>query len=446
MGKQEDFVLRALEERDVRFVRLWFTDVLGFLKSVAVAPAELEGAFAEGIGFDGSAIEGFARVYEADMLAKPDPSTFQILPWRGEYPATARMFCDIVMPDGSPSYADPRFVLKRTLSKAAASGYTFYTHPEIEFYLFKEPPEPGVEPVPVDRSGFFDHTATSKGSDFRREAITMLEQMGISVEFSHHEGGPGQQEIDLRYADALSTADNVMTFRTVVREVALSQGMWASFMPKPFTTQPGSGMHTHVSLFEGDRNAFFEAGSQYQLSKQRAPVHRRAPPPRGRDHLRDQPVGELLQAAHRRGRGAVVHLLGPQQPLGAGPGPDVQAEQGAVDPRRAAHDRPGVQPLPRVRGDPRRRDEGHRGGLRAASRGRGRRLVPDRPRAQVDGHPAAAQDASRRRSTLMEESELLAETLGERVFDFFLRNKRAEWEGYRGQVSAFERDQMLPVI
>ncbi|HET6562670.1 MAG TPA: glutamine synthetase family protein, partial [Marmoricola sp.] len=260
MGKQEDFVLRALEERDVRFVRLWFTDVLGFLKSVAVAPAELEGAFTEGIGFDGSAIEGFARVYEADMLAKPDPSTFQILPWRGEYPATARMFCDIVMPDGSPSYADPRFVLKRTLSKAAANGYTFYTHPEIEFYLFKEPPQPGVEPVPVDRSGFFDHTATSKGSDFRRETITMLEQMGISVEFSHHEGGPGQQEIDLRYADALSTADNVMTFRTVVREVALSQGTYASFMPKPYTTHPGSGMHTHVSLFEGDRNAFFEAG------------------------------------------------------------------------------------------------------------------------------------------------------------------------------------------
>ena len=163
MGKQEDFVLRALEERDVRFVRLWFTDVLGFLKSVAVAPAELEGAFAEGIGFDGSAIEGFARVYESDMLAKPDPSTFQILPWRGEGPATARMFCDIVMPDGSPSYADPRYVLKRTLATAADKGFTFYTHPEIEFYLFKDTPSPATSPVPVDRSGFFDHTAQSKG-------------------------------------------------------------------------------------------------------------------------------------------------------------------------------------------------------------------------------------------------------------------------------------------
>src|ERR671916_2010397 len=267
MDRQQEFVLRTLEERDIRFVRLWFTDVSGYLKAVAVAPAEIEAAFAEGIGFDGSAIEGFARVYESDMLAKPDPGTFQILPWRGEGPSTARMFCDIVMPDGSASYADPRNVLKRTLAKAAEQGFTFYTHPEIEFYLFKDDPRPGVVPEPIDRSGYFDHAAHSDGSDFRREAITMLEAMGISVEFSHHEGGPGQQEIDLRYADALSTADNIMTFRTVVREVALSQGIWATFMPKPSTTHPGSAMHTHVSLFEGDRNAFFEAGSQYQLSK-----------------------------------------------------------------------------------------------------------------------------------------------------------------------------------
>src|SRR5918994_1637552 len=267
MDKQQEFVLRTLEERDIRFVRLWFTDVLGFLKSVAVAPAELEAAFAEGIGFDGSAIEGFARVYEADMLARPDPSTFQVLPWRSDSHGTARMFCDILMPDGSASYADPRHVLKRTLGRAADLGFTFYTHPEIEFFLFKEPPEPGREPEPVDASGFFDHTPHGIAHDFRREAITMLEDMGISVEFSHHEGAPGQQEIDLRYADALTTADNLMTFRVVVKEVAISQGVYASFMPKPFTEYPGSGMHTHLSLFEGDSNVFYEAGAQYQLSK-----------------------------------------------------------------------------------------------------------------------------------------------------------------------------------
>ena len=237
------------------------------LKSVAVAPAELEGAFAEGIGFDGSAIEGFARVYEADMLAKPDPATFQILPWRSESPGTARMFCDILMPDGSPSWADSRYVLKRALARAAELGFTFYTHPEIEFFLFEKAPAPGQNPVPADSSGYFDHTPHGVGHDFRRQAITMLESMGISVEFSHHEGAPGQQEIDLRYADALTTADNVMTFRQVMKQVALEQSVYASFMPKPFTEYPGSGMHTHLSLFEGDRNAFYEAGAQYQLSK-----------------------------------------------------------------------------------------------------------------------------------------------------------------------------------
>jgi glutamine synthetase len=178
------------------------------------------------------------------------------------------MFCDIVMPDGSKSYADPRFVLKRTLNKAAEHGFTFYTHPEIEFYLFKERPDgSGKAPQPVDQSGYFDHTSQSLAHDFRRDAITMLESMGISVEFSHHEGGPGQQEIDLRYADALNTADNIMTFRVVVKEVALSQGIFASFMPKPYTQHPGSAMHTHLSLFEGDRNVFFEGGSEYHLSK-----------------------------------------------------------------------------------------------------------------------------------------------------------------------------------
>ena len=267
MDKQTEYVLRAIEERDIRFVRLWFTDVLGSLKSVAIAPAELESAFSEGIGFDGSAIEGFTRVTESDMVAMPDPATFQMLPWRGSQQGVARMFCDIKLPDGSPSYADTRQVLKRALDKAAKMGFTFYTHPEIEFFLFKGEREDGKPPTPSDNAGFFDHTTQGADNDFRRAAITTLEQMGISVELSHHEGAPGQQEIDLRYADALSTADNIMTFRLVMKEVALQQGLYASFMPKPFREHPGSGMHTHMSLFEGDANAFYEAGARYQLSK-----------------------------------------------------------------------------------------------------------------------------------------------------------------------------------
>jgi len=445
MGKQEDFVLRALEERDVRFVRLWFTDVLGFLKSVAVAPAELEGAFDEGIGFDGSAIEGFARVYESDMLAKPDPATFQILPWRGEGPATARMFCDIVMPDGSASYADPRHVLKRTLSSAADRGFTFYTHPEIEFYLFKDHPMAGEEPRPVDRSGYFDHTAQSMGSDFRREAISMLEAMGISVEFSHHEGGPGQNEIDLRYADALSTADNIMTFRTVVREVALSQGIWASFMPKPFTNHPGSGMHTHVSLFEGDRNAFYEAGAEYQLSKT------------GRQFI----AGILHHASEitcvtnqwvnsykrligggeapsyvswgHNNRSAMVRVPMYKPNKGQSTRIELRTVDAACNPYLAfavvlAAGMKGIEggyELPHEAEDD----------VWTLTE-RERKALGIRPL------PKSLYDAI----TIAEDSELLAETLGEHVYDFFLRNKRAEWEEYRGQVSTFERDRMLPVI
>lgn len=267
--QKKEFVLRTLEERDIRFVRLWFTDVLGYLKSVAIAPAELEGAFEEGIGFDGSAIEGFSRVSEADTVARPDASTFQILPWAHKDGAqhSARMFCDITMPDGSPSWADPRHVLRRQLSKASDLGFSCYVHPEIEFFLLENGPIDGTPPIPADSGGYFDQAVHDSAPNFRRHAIDALESMGISVEFSHHEAAPGQQEIDLRYADALSMADNVMTFRYVVKEVAIGEGVRASFMPKPFSDQAGSAMHTHMSLFEGDTNAFHNPDDPMQLSE-----------------------------------------------------------------------------------------------------------------------------------------------------------------------------------
>jgi glutamine synthetase len=446
MRKQEQFVLRALEERDVRFVRLWFTDVLGFLKSVAIAPAELEAAFSEGIGFDGSAIEGFARVYEADMLARPDPATFQILPWRGEYPATARMFCDIVMPDGSPSYADPRYVLKRALGRAADKGFTFYTHPEIEFFLFKNTPgADSHDPVPVDRSGYFDHTAQGAGSDFRREAITMLESMGISVEFSHHEGAPGQQEIDLRYADALSTADNIMTFRVVVKEVALSQGLYGSFMPKPFTEYAGSGMHTHMSLFEGDQNVFFEAGSEYHLSKTgRAFIAGLLHHAAEITAVTNQWVNSYKRMAAggeapsyicwgHNNRSALVRVPMYKPSKGQSTRIELRSIDTACNPYLAyavmlAAGLKGIEedyPLP-----PGAEDDVW--GL------------TDRERREmgIAPLPKNLDDAI----GLMENSELVAETLGEQVFDFFLRNKRQEFEDYRRQVTQFEKERMLPVL
>ncbi len=445
MGKQEDFVLRALEERNVHFVRLWFTDVLGFLKSVAIAPAELEGAFNEGIGFDGSAIEGFARVYEADMLAKPDPSTFQILPWRGDGPSTARMFCDIMMPDGSPSYADPRFALKRTLAKAAKLGLTFYTHPEIEFFLFKNNGSLQSDPVPVDRSGYFDYTAQGVGQDFRRDAITMLESMGISVEFSHHEGAPGQQEIDLRYADALSTADNVMTFRVVVKEVALSQGVYASFMPKPFTEQPGSGMHTHMSLFEGDRNVFFEAGAEYHLSKiGRSFIAGLLEHAAEITAVTNQWVNSYKRLAGggeapsyvcwgHNNRSALVRVPMYKPKKGQSTRIELRSIDAACNPYLAF----AVMLSAGLKGV----EGGYE--LPAGAEDDVWNLTdPERRAMGIKPLPRNLDDAVR----AMESSELVAETLGEHVFDFFLRNKRAEFGEYRRQVTAFERERMLPVL
>ncbi|HEY4572079.1 MAG TPA: type I glutamate--ammonia ligase [Kribbella sp.] len=446
MDKQQEFVLRALEERDVRFVRLWFTDVLGFLKSVAVAPAELENAFAEGLGFDGSAIEGFARVTEADMLAKPDPSTFQILPWRGETMGTARMFCDINMPDGSASFADPRHVLKRTLSRAADLGFTFYTHPEIEFYLFKSlTGAPGTTPEPVDSSGYFDHTPQGIGNDFRREAITMLESMGISVEFSHHEGGPGQQEIDLRYADALSTADNIMTFRVVVKEVALSQGIYASFMPKPLSDQPGSGMHTHMSLFEGDRNAFFEGGAQYQLSKTgRAFIAGLLQHAAEITAVTNQWVNSYKRLAvgdeapsfiswGHNNRSALVRVPMYKPHKGQSSRVEFRSLDSAANPYLAF----ALMLAAGLKGI----EEGYE--LPAEVEDDIWSLTPrERKALGIKPLPGSLAEAI----SAMEDSELVAETLGEHVFDFFLRNKRAEWQDYRRQVTPFELNKLLPVL
>jgi len=445
MDKQQEFVLRTLEEREIRFVRLWFTDVLGYLKSVAVAPAELEGAFDEGIGFDGSAIEGFARVYESDMLAKPDPSSFQILPWRSESPGTARMFCDILMPDGTPSYADPRQVLKRTLAKAADRGFAFYTHPEIEFFLFRGEPTHGQAPVPVDRGGYFDHIAHGAGHDFRRDAITMLESMGISVEFSHHEGAPGQQEIDLRYADALSTADNIMTFRHVMKQVALSQGVYASFMPKPLTEHPGSGMHTHLSLFEGERNAFYEAGAKFQLSKvARAFIAGLLRHAGEITAVTNQWVNSYKRLSGggeapayvcwgHNNRSALVRVPMYKPAKGQSTRVELRSPDSACNPYLAfavilAAGLKGIEEgyeLP----------DGAEDDVWSLTDGERRALG-------LDPLPASLSDAIR----AMEGSELVAEALGEHVFDFFLRNKRAEWADYRRQVTTFELDRYLSVL
>jgi glutamine synthetase len=447
VDRQQEFVLRTLEERDIRFVRLWFTDVLGTLKSVSVAPAELESAFEEGIGFDGSAIEGFARVYESDMVAMPDPTTFQVFPFEGGVSGeSARMFCDVLLPDRNASWADPRHVLRRMLSKAAEKGFTFYTHPEIEFFLLENEPIDGSVPKPVDSGGYFEHTTHAIARDFRRQAVLALERIGISVEFSHHEVAPGQQEIDLRYADALTTADNIMTFRHVVKEVALSQNVRATFMPKPFTDQPGSGMHTHLSLFEGERNAFHDNGDPSKLSKtarafiagllvhareytavtnQWVNSYKRLFPMQLPDRITESPA--FVCWGHLN-RSALVRVPAFGKPNSARV--EVRSLDSAANPYLAFAVLLGAG----LKGI----EEGYElppgaeddvWSLSAAERkAMGYESLPESLSEAID---------------VMAGSELIAEVLGEHVFDYFLRNKRSEWEQYRREVTPYERERYL---
>ena len=256
-------VLKIVKEKNVSFIQFWFTDVLGMLKSFAITPSELELGMVEGMGFDGSSIEGFARIEESDMVSLPDPTTFRMLPWRPGDRPVARMFCDIVNPDHTPYEGDPRYVLKRLLNKIGENGYTFYVGPELEYFYFKSK----EKPEGLDEGGYFDSRPLDMAWDLRRDTIFALQAMGIDVEYSHHEVAPSQHEIDLRYDDALSMADKTMTYRTVVKEIARLQGYYATFMPKPIFGQNGSGMHVHQSLFQGEKNLFFDGSDPHHLSK-----------------------------------------------------------------------------------------------------------------------------------------------------------------------------------
>ena len=448
MDRQQEYVLRTVEERDVRFVRLWFTDVLGMLKSVAITSSELEAAFNEGIGFDGSAVDGFARVQESDMLAVPDAGTFQVLPWRPEDAGVGRMFCDIRTPQGEPFTADPRQVLKRNLEKAGELGFSFYVHPEIEFFLFAG----ADDPTPLDKGGYFDLTPLDVQSDFRRQAIQTLEAMGISVEYSHHEVAPSQHEIDLRYADALTMADNIMTYRLIVKEVALQRGIYATFMPKPLAEYWGSAMHTHVSLFDGDNNAFYDPDDPYHLS----------------DVARRFTAGVLRHA--REITAVSCQWVNSYKRLTTGLAGPFPSGEAPVYISWGRHNRSSLIRIPlykpskmsSARLEFRAPDPACNpylmlsvllaAGLKGVEENY--ELPPE-----TEDNIFAMTDAERRAAGIerlprdldealqdMENSELVAEALGEHVYDFFLRNKRYEWDEYRAQVTPFEVQRYLPML
>ena len=446
MERQQDYVLRTVGERGIRLVWLWFTDVLGFLKSFAVTSEELEQAFEEGIGFDGSAIEGYARVQESDMLARPDATTFQIMRSGGREDAGARMFCDIYTPDGRPFWGDPRYVLRRNLDGAAERGFTFYVHPEMEFFVFRSP----QDATPIDAGGYFDLTPRDVTQDLRRDAIEALERMGIPVEFSHHEVAPSQHEIDLRHADALTMADSVMTFRVAVKELAAERGMYATFMPKPRTDLPGSGMHTHMSLFEGNQNAFHDSSDEYHLSK-----------------VAKAFIAGVLR--HAREITAVTNQwVNSYKRLTLGPGYPVT--EAPVYVCWGRHNRSALVRVPMYKP---RKGQSTRIELRSpdpacnpylafsvilAAGMKGIDEAYELPDEATDNIYEMSDTERRARGLLqlpddlyeavreMEASELVAEALGEQVFEYLLRNKRAEWEQYKSYVSPYEVERYLPLL
>lgn len=438
MQQRQDYVLRTVEERSVRLVRLWFTDVLGQLKSVAISPVELEAAFDEGVQFDGSAIDGFSRVQESDVLARPDANSFQLMP-SDDGEITARVFCDIVNLDGTPFEGDPRQVLRRNLATAADAGFEFMCAPEVEFF-YLEPGARGTPPEPLDEAGYFDLTANDSNGHIRRRTIQRLESTGIPVEYSFHEDAPSQHEIDLRYSDALTMADNVMALRMIVREVAMSSGVHATFMPKPMEGVQGSGMHTHLSLWSADANAFWDPESGDGLS----------------DIARSFIAGVLTHAHELT---AVTNqLVNSYKRLVAG-------YEAPVNISWAHNDRTALVRVP----VPKRGKEAQgtrieyraldpscnpylafsvllAAGLRGVAAGY---ELGEASTAVLDDDAARRPTAGLLPANLsaaldeMERSELLRSALGEHIFEWFLRNKRAEWAAYRTHVSSFELDRYL---
>ncbi len=439
--QQRDYVLRTVEERGIRLVRLWFTDVLGNLKSFAISPAEMENALNDGMIFDGSAIDGFSRIQESDVLALPDANTFEVLPWVDPKGAEARVFCDVAKLDGTPFDGDPRQVLRRNLNAARELGYQFYVAPDIEYFYF-DPPTVDSRPVPLDEGGFFDLTSTDITSSLRKETIRTLETMSIPVEYSFHEDAPSQHEIDLRHTDALTMADSVMTFRLVVKEIAALHNVHATFMPKPLENVQGSGMHLHLSLFKDEQNAFHDADDPYNLS----------------ETAKQFMAGLLRHAAEIT---AITNqTVNSYKRL-------VPGFEAPVHISWARNNRSGLIRVPIQK---RNNEQSTRieyrspdpacnpylafsvilaAGLRGIKEGY---ELPQEADANlfeigddmleklgIEQLPQSMSDALR----VMEKSDLVAEALGEHIFEWFLRNKRAEWRGYKTHISQYELNRYL---
>ena len=440
LGKKD--VLRIARAKKVKFVRLWFTDILGFLKSFAITIRELEGALEEGMGFDGSSIAGFVRIDESDMIAMPDPSTFRIFPWKANDQVVAVMFCDILEPNGNPHQGDPRWVLKKNLKRAADKGYTFYVGPELEYFYFLKSTG---KPEALDQGGYFDLTPLDVASDLRKQTVTVLEEMGVPVEYSHHEVAPSQHEIDLKYRDALTMADSTMIYRLVVKEVALKNNVYASFMPKPIFGVNGSGMHTHQSLFKGKKNAFFDPKDKYHLSdiakKYIAGLMKHA---REITLITNQWVNSYKRLVPgyeapvyiswaRRNRSDLIRIptYKPGKELAT------RVEYRSPDPACNPYFAFSVMLAAGLEGmekgyplrDPVERNVYEMG-------------EAERKRCKIDSLPEDLYEAIK----TTEKSDLVRRALGDHVFHQFIENKMIEWERYRARVTDYELDQYFSIL
>jgi len=440
-GESTSYVLQACREHDVKFIRLWFTDILGSLKSVAITVEELPEALEEGVGFDGSSIEGFARIDESDMMAMPDPTTFAILPWRPSERRVARMFCDILHPDGTPFEGDPRYVLRRNLQRAADLHYTFYVGPELEYFYFANSETPEV----LDVGGYFDLTPLDAGTDLRRETVLTLEDLGIPVEASHHEVAPSQHEIDLRYTDALTMADNTMTYRLAVKEVALKNNVYATFMPKPLRDENGSGMHVHQSLFNGERNAFHDADDPYHLSAlARSYIAGLLRHAKEITMITNQWVNSYKRLVPgfeapvylswaRRNRSDLIRVPEYKRGKESATRIEYRAADPACNPYLAfaAMLAAGLEGIEKAYPCP---DPVSENVFEMTER--------DRKERGIDHLPGSLWEAVE----YAESSDLLRRCLGDHLFESLLTNKKIEWSNFRRQVTDYELKRYLPIL
>jgi glutamine synthetase len=444
-------ILSRVDEDGIEFIRFWFTDIVGQLKSFAVGKEELEEALEQGMGFDGSSITGFNAIEESDMIAMPDPDTYTVLPWRDDGGSgkgnVARLFCDVLRPGGEPYVGDPRFVMRRALARAGDMGFdTFYLGPELEYFYFgsDEVGEDGV-PVILDKGGYFDLTTLDAASDLRRETVNALKAVGIPVEYTHHEVGPSQHEIDMRYAEGLRMSDNAMTYRTVVKEIAHLHGVYATFMPKPLFGENGSGMHTHQSLFNGGSNAFFEEGAHYHLSDTARSYiagllkHAReicalfAPNVNSYKRLVPGFEAPVYCAWSQRNRSALVRVPMYQPGKEKATRCELRCPDPSCNPYLtfAAMLHAGLDGIEQGYEIP----EPMETNLYDLSH-------DERVERGIEQLPETLGEAIE----VMAESELVRKALGDHIFERYIEVKREEWEEYRIQVTEWELERYLPVL